>query len=160
MTPEFRRLIEDYIATVAKRFAQLQRYVGVALPSSNVAWAANGMEKKGTLSDGASYLKHGYGCLIESKAEGVDFDFGDQGEIDGFDACRLAEFVGAAPSRFSISEERMMKPLLDAALTSGEIVKRGRLYYMKRPANQALQHNDPSCHVSCLRTPRASRGRG
>jgi hypothetical protein len=32
---------------------------------------------------------------------------------------------------------------------------------MKRQtANQALQHNDPSCHVSCLRTPRASRGRG
>jgi len=29
-----------------------------------------------------------------------------------------------------------------------------------RPPNQALQHNDPSCHVSCLRTPRASRGRG
>ena len=29
----------------------------------------------------------------------------------------------------------------------------------KKP-NQALQHNDPSCHVSCLRTPRASRGRG
>ena len=26
--------------------------------------------------------------------------------------------------------------------------------------NQALQHNDPSCHASCLRTPRASRGRG
>ena len=30
---------------------------------------------------------------------------------------------------------------------------------MKTP-NQALQHNDPSCHESCLRTPRASRGRG
>ena len=30
----------------------------------------------------------------------------------------------------------------------------------KRKANQALQHNDPSCHESCLRTPRASRGRG
>ena len=29
----------------------------------------------------------------------------------------------------------------------------------KKP-NQALQHNDPSCHESCLRTPRASRGRG
>jgi hypothetical protein len=25
---------------------------------------------------------------------------------------------------------------------------------------QALQHNDPSCHVSCLRMPRASWGRG
>ena len=30
----------------------------------------------------------------------------------------------------------------------------------KKPANQALQHNDPSCHESCLRTPRASWGRG
>ena len=30
----------------------------------------------------------------------------------------------------------------------------------RKRANQALQHNDPSCHVSCLRTPRASRGRG
>jgi uncharacterized membrane protein YebE (DUF533 family) len=30
---------------------------------------------------------------------------------------------------------------------------------MKTP-NQAVQHNDPSCHESCLRTPRASRGRG
>ena len=29
-----------------------------------------------------------------------------------------------------------------------------------RPPNQALQHNDPSCHESCLRTPRASCGRG
>jgi hypothetical protein len=31
---------------------------------------------------------------------------------------------------------------------------------LKKQPNQALQHNDPSCHVSCLRTPRASRGRG
>ena len=30
----------------------------------------------------------------------------------------------------------------------------------KGRANQALQHNDPSCHESCLRTPRASRDRG
>jgi len=30
----------------------------------------------------------------------------------------------------------------------------------QNPPNQAVQHNDPSCHESCLRTPRASRGRG
>jgi hypothetical protein len=33
-------------------------------------------------------------------------------------------------------------------------------YDLRNEPNQALQHNDPSCHVSCLRTPRASRGRG
>jgi hypothetical protein len=30
----------------------------------------------------------------------------------------------------------------------------------KDRANQALQHNDPSCHAPCVRTCRASRGRG
>ena len=30
----------------------------------------------------------------------------------------------------------------------------------KDRANQALQHNDPSCHAPCMRTCRASRGRG
>ena len=42
--------------------------------------------------------------------------------------------------------------------------RKGRFSYSvrweKTAPNQALQHNDPSCHVSCLRTPRASRGRG
>jgi hypothetical protein len=33
-------------------------------------------------------------------------------------------------------------------------------YHENKQTNQALQHNDPSCHESCLRTPRASRGRG
>jgi hypothetical protein len=33
-------------------------------------------------------------------------------------------------------------------------------HLIEEQPNQALQHNDPSCHVSCLRTPRASRGRG
>jgi hypothetical protein len=34
-----------------------------------------------------------------------------------------------------------------------------KLRVPKRP-NQALQHNDPSCHAPCVRTCRASRGRG
>ena len=33
-------------------------------------------------------------------------------------------------------------------------------YCLEKPANQALQHNDPSCHAPCMRTCRASRGRG
>jgi Na+/proline symporter len=33
-------------------------------------------------------------------------------------------------------------------------------YDVKKRPNQALQHNDHSCHELCLRTPRASCGRG
>jgi len=31
---------------------------------------------------------------------------------------------------------------------------------LRNRPNQALQHNDPSCHAACVRTCRASRGRG
>jgi len=34
------------------------------------------------------------------------------------------------------------------------------LVHKENPPNQALQHNDPSCHAPCVRTCRASRGRG
>ena len=40
-----------------------------------------------------------------------------------------------------------------------ESVIKAEIERQKRP-NQALQHNDPSCHGSCFRTPRASRDRG
>jgi len=57
----------------------------------------------------------------------------------------------------------------DPEITDSPAMKRVRAYFpdrekdaqeARKKANQALQHNDPSCHVSCLRTPRASRGRG
>jgi len=47
-----------------------------------------------------------------------------------------------------------------AAVVSGLIVQYVKHRVKKQTPNQALQHNDPSCHVSCVRTPRASRGRG
>jgi hypothetical protein len=46
-----------------------------------------------------------------------------------------------------------------ATVFSGQAVDKRKKMKTTEP-NQALQHNDPSCHVSCLRTPRASRGRG
>jgi hypothetical protein len=33
-------------------------------------------------------------------------------------------------------------------------------FVIEKEPNQALQHNDPSCHAPCMRTCRASRGRG
>jgi len=44
--------------------------------------------------------------------------------------------------------------------TPGEAILRQWIKIIKKTPNQALQHNDPNCHESCLRTPRASRGRG
>lgn len=137
MHPDFQSLIADFLATVARRFAQLQREVGVAAPASRIAWATNGL-KKGTLSDGAIYSKHGVGCLIESKKDGVDFDFGDHGEIDGFDAWRLLQFAESSNGRHAVAENAQIQSILDSAVSAGEIEKRGSLYYLrkKRPNSE------------------------
>jgi hypothetical protein len=131
MHPELQSLISDFVATVARRFAQLQREAGVAAPESSTAWATNGL-KKGILSDGAAYSKHGVGCLIEASAGGVDFDFGDRGEIDGFDAWRLVQFAEISRGRHAITDKKKLEALLDSALAAGEIEKRGSLYYVKK----------------------------
>ena len=131
MHREFQSLIADFLATVARRFAQLQREVGVAVPASSTGWATNGL-KKGMLSDGAIYSKHGLGCLIESQEDGVDFVFGDHGEIDGFDAWRLLQFAEISKGRHAVGDETKIQSLLDAAVIAGEIEKRGSLYYLRR----------------------------
>ncbi len=134
MQPELQSLIGDFVATVAQRFAQLQREVGVATPTSSTAWATNGL-KKGTLSDGAIYSKHGVGCLIEASEKGVDFDFGDCGEIDGFDAWRLLQFAEISNGQHAATDKKKIQALLDSALAAGEIEKRGSLYYLRKKRN-------------------------
>jgi len=149
MSPDFQRLIADYLTTVAKRFTQLQREVEVPAPKSSVDWVGNAMKKKGTLSDGATYAKHGNGCLIEFEGGAVDFDFGDRGEFDGFDAWRLAEFVRASGGHYATLEEKQIKILLDGSITSGEIERRGSLYYLKK--TEPIQSTTDNSGASPLR---------
>jgi len=131
MNAALRILIEDFVTTTAKRFAQLQRELAVSAPTSRIDWATNAMKKKGTLSDGATFSKHGAGVRIVGKSDTIDFDFGDRGEIDGFDAWRLSEFVRGSPTKHSLSTPREIQGALDSALAAGEIEKRGSLYYLK-----------------------------
>jgi len=139
MYPDLQSLITDFVATVVRRFAQLQREVGVVAPTSSTAWATNGL-KKGTLSDGAIYSKHGVGCLIEAPEGGVDFDFGDHGEIDGFDAWRLLQFAESSNGRHAATDKKKIQALLDSCVAAGEIEKRRSLYYLrKKEPNQAAQ---------------------
>jgi len=141
MHPDFQSLISGFLATVARRFAQLQREAGVAVPASSTAWATNGL-KKGTLSDGAVYSKHGVGCLIEAPEGGVDFDFGDHGEIDGFDAWRLLQFAEFSNGQHAFTDKKKVQALLDSAMTAGEIEKRGSLYYLRKKGPNRVAGSD------------------
>ncbi len=47
----------------------------------------------GSLLNGYSYFKHGYGCAVRGPDWAVDFDFGECGQIDGFCPYRLEKFA-------------------------------------------------------------------
>jgi hypothetical protein len=146
MNPDFQNMISDYISLVFERMDRFCIETGFVLPNSANEWVSSG-PKKTVLSDGTIYSKHGYGCLITLKSGKIDFDFGDQGEIDGFDACRLSAFTESFPRRYSPKSEREMQPILEAALKSGVIEKRGRLYYrMKNGAEPVVTDNFVQCH--------------
>jgi chloramphenicol 3-O-phosphotransferase len=70
---------------------------------------------------------------------------------------------GLAKWQFDRVHQNMSYALeFDTSVVSSDDCATSILRFMQQQteANQALQHNDPGCHVSCLRTPRASRGRG
>ncbi|WP_428992140.1 DUF6896 domain-containing protein [Luteibacter yeojuensis] len=125
-------LIESYIGAVA-RAVVLLRNAGVPMPESNAQWAASRLPTGIVLSDNARFRKHGYGCEVEGPGWKVDFDFGDHGEINGFDNWRLRRFQAEndfAAVRMSIESLTLA---FSAASAAGEIVRPGHhLYYLRR----------------------------
>jgi hypothetical protein len=91
------------------------------------------MTPDGTLGAGSRYRKHGYGCDVTGDSWSVDFDFGDEGQIDGFDEWRLEIFLMENPQSSEVTTVEHLRNSFRAAVEAGEIIYSGRhLYYLKR----------------------------
>jgi Domain of unknown function (DUF6896) len=134
MRPELQRLIADYQMTVATKFQQLRDELGIEAPKTNTDWACNGITQNGVLSDGTQYFKHGYGCAIKYRDGSVDFDFGAQGELTGFNASRLWFFAESIDSNYNFSSEADLASAMNEAESRGELKYSGYiLYYLNEP---------------------------
>lgn len=61
----------------------------------------------------------------------VDFDFGDSGEIGGFDLWRLTKFARGRFPHFGFDSSEQIEQLFDAAVADGTLESsRGGLHYM------------------------------
>ena len=128
-------LISDYQASVRIAVA-LMRESGIPIPASNTDWAFNGIEQSGELNGGCPYFKHGYGCKVRLPSGiAVDFDFGEHGQINGFDAGRLAHFAGSKLTDYGFSSEEALNGCFEAEIASGSLVSSGYiLYYIANAA--------------------------
>jgi hypothetical protein len=127
-------LISDYQAGVRAAVALMQES-GIPIPGSNTEWAGTDIPQRGELKGGIPYFKHGYGCRVKLPSGAVDFDFGEHGEIDGFDAWRLVSFAGTKLSDYGFSSEDALKDSFEAEVAAGSLVYSGYiLYYIANAA--------------------------
>src|SRR5687768_5988973 len=73
---------------------------GIKRPSDAQEWIQMEFPELGGLPGGFRYYKHGIGCAVRGPDWSVDFDFGEHGEIDGFDAYRLYDFASKRLSHY------------------------------------------------------------
>ena len=96
----------------------------------------NNIEQIGELNGGFPYFKHGYGCKVRLPSGiAVDFDFGDRGQIDGFDAWRLVHFAGSRLISYGFASENALNECFDAEVAAGSLSFSGNiLYYVANAA--------------------------
>ncbi|AYN94211.1 hypothetical protein EAW52_09665 [Pseudomonas sp. LTJR-52] len=128
MNNNLARLISDYQASV-RIAVQLMQKSGIQLPPTNTDWTAADISQRGELLGGITYFKHGYGCAVKLPAGTVDFDFGEHGEIDGFDAWRLIGFAGLRLSEYGFATEDSLNECFKAEVEAGSLVYSGYILY-------------------------------
>jgi hypothetical protein len=80
-------LITDFLSKVEIGTELLQKKFG----TRNILrlWRSKQIERCGEITDEIQYELHGVGCAIHFPSESVDFDYGSNSRIDGFDVWRL-----------------------------------------------------------------------
>ena len=83
---------------------------------------------------GYSIRPHGIGMEVEGNGLSIDFDFGENGEFNGFDAFRLYNFSGRNHMLTSLAAEEGIEAALGRAIETGEVVQgqgMGSVYYVQ-----------------------------
>lgn len=128
MDAKLRRIIVDYQTAVRVAVALL-RDAGVPRPESSAAWVSADVPGQGDIPGGGRYWKHGFGVCVRTETFVVDFDFGAAGEIDGFDAGRLWQFVERNDVDSGFLTEGTLKATFDDEVARGAFRHSGYILY-------------------------------
>lgn len=130
MDSRLTNLINDYQTRVREALTLMQRS-GISMPYSSHEWIETDLSEVSVLVDGSSFIQHGAGCLVGLPAGEVDFDFGERGEIVGFDFWRLSRFAGDKYESYGFSKKEEIHVCFQKAVDE-KFLKHSRhiLYYI------------------------------
>src|SRR6185295_8225991 len=87
-------LINEYQIKVLEAADLFKKHKGIA-PDELMYWRQAGLPREGFVDPEQTieYFFHGIGCRVSLPSGEVDWDFGHDGRLDGFDAWRLGCFA-------------------------------------------------------------------
>ncbi|CAE6708321.1 hypothetical protein PQQ59_18470 [Paraburkholderia aspalathi] len=122
MNKQLAELIRDYQAKVHEALVLMQRS-GIRMPNSNLRWIEFDIPPQGLLDGDIAYVKHGTGCTVYLPDGEVDFDFGNLGEINGFDLWRLSLFASEKLSTYGFESQDALERCFETAVSEGHLVR-------------------------------------
>jgi hypothetical protein len=87
------------------------------------------IREKNYEADGYKIRPHGYGMAVNTGNFKIDFDFGKNGELNGFDPWRLHEFARINKIKTNLETEEMIKLAIEEAVQKSEIYKSSYINY-------------------------------
>ncbi|WP_416364935.1 DUF6896 domain-containing protein [Pseudomonas sp. NFX183] len=91
-------LIAEYLEHVKKATDLLECSFG----TKNILrlWRTNKIPRCGKVNGDVTYELHGIGCCVYLSEICIDFDYGPDGRVDGFDAWRLYMYACELPCKY------------------------------------------------------------
>ncbi|MBF6029052.1 hypothetical protein ICY20_15005 [Pseudomonas sp. P115] len=133
-TPTLENLITEYLAQVQKATDLLEQSFG----TKNILrlWRSNKIPQRGSVTDDVTYELHGIGCSVCLSEICVDFDYGPDGRVDGFDPWRLYMYACEVPRKFKkYTDKEFLDREFDEYLKKGKAQKINEsisnLYFMQ-----------------------------
>lgn len=129
--------MDDALRAVVRAFqADVQRGLALFRLHRNAEdiwdWRSLGLEQTGHLDPDKrhAYFFHGIGCRVRlDRTTYIDWDFGHEGRVDGFDLWRLRQFLEDRPRLQASVPLNTLDALFDAAVREGSIVSPWRAEY-------------------------------
>jgi len=119
---DLEQLIFDFLAKVEKSTALLEEKFGTRCILE--LWRTNKIERCGTIVGDITYELHGVGCAIYLPEACVDFDYGTDGRIDGFDVWRLYLLACELPQQYKkYTDKNVLKADFQNYIAAGFLEK-------------------------------------
>lgn len=130
MDERLAQLISDYQKAVGTAVLRMSES-GIEVPSDINDQINLTIPDRGELNGGIRYFRHGYSFEVNLPDGKVDFDFGLQGEIDGFDEWHLWKFCQRSPSTYAFDTQQALLECVRHALKEGVLTASPyNLYYV------------------------------